>query len=168
MPENANREAANPRGCWVLPISRFENEGGPEVSPEIHHANDAKSGPIGEHLPALLDAVAALLTPEEGQEMRDLARTEPDKVAELCRLILAAPPFPSEQDAAELDALIVRLCELEPWLAGYQAEMLAARRDMAPVNYAEELAKFRGWVREAEARQGRGPDGAGAGNPSAP
>jgi len=109
---------------------------------------------LSQALPAPLDTVAAFQTQEEGQEMRTLAATHTEQEAELFRLILAAPPFPTAEDAAELDALIVKLCLLEPCLAGYEAEMLAARRDMAPANYAEELAKFRRWVREAEAKHG--------------
>lgn len=169
-PENTNREAANPRGYEVFPVSRFsrfQNEGVTERTTENEHGGAGKTGQISRDLPGLLDAVAALLTPEEGQEIRAMATTQPEAAAELCRLILAAPPYPSAEDAAELDRLILRLCNLEPWLIGYQTEMLAARRDMAPANYAGELASFRRWVHEAEARHGAGPVGAGDGNPSA-
>ena len=104
-------------------------------------------------LPKLFNALAAILAPAEVEELRTLARTEPGTVAETCRLILAAPAFPSAEDAAELDRLILRLCDLEPCLAGYLPAMQQARQNMAPARYPEELAKFRQWVRQAEAKQ---------------
>ncbi len=66
----------------------------------------------------------------------------------------APPPSFKIEDVAELDCLIVRLCELEPWLADAVPEMMEARRRMAPVNLAESLTLFRGYVRDAEAAQG--------------
>jgi hypothetical protein len=119
-------------------------------------------------LPELFNALAAILAPSEVEELRTLARTEPGNVAETCRLILAAPAFPSEEDAAELDRLLVRLCDLEPWLAGYLPAMQQARQNMAPAQYPGELARFRQWVREAEAKQAGALLRGGGGNPFAP
>ena len=85
-------------------------------------------------------------------DLETQAGTNPERLAELCRLALAAPLSPSPEDTAELDALMVRLCELEPWLIGYLPEMQTARRCMAPANVAESLACFRQYVREAEAK----------------
>lgn len=109
-------------------------------------------------LPELFKALAAILEPAEIEELRELATTDPDTVAEACRLILAAPPFPTAEDAAELDRLILRLCDLEPWQAGHLPAMQEARRNMAPARYGEELAKFRQWVRHAEAKQSGATD----------
>lgn len=119
-------------------------------------------------LPELFNALAAILAPAEVEELRTLASTEPDTVAEACRLILAAPPFPSAEDAAELDRLILRLCDLEPWLAGYLPAMQAARLNLAPARYREELARFRQWVRQAEAKQAGALLGARDGGQFAP
>ncbi len=119
-------------------------------------------------LPELFNTLAAILEPAEVEELRTLARTEPDTVAETCRLILAAPAFPSAEDAAELDRLILRLCDLEPCLAGYLPAMQQARQNMAPAQCPEELACFRQWVREAEAKQAGALLGGGGGNPFAP
>lgn len=170
LPGNA-KQAENPHGYAVFPVSRlsrFQNEGGPEKNTKTGNAGEKKSGAIPEHLPDLLDAMAAVLDPAEVEELRGQARTEPDTVAEACRLILVAPPFPTAEDAAELDRLILRLCNLEPWLAGYLPEMQAARLRMAPARYPAELSCFRRWVREAEAKHGAAPVGAGDGSPSAP
>jgi hypothetical protein len=98
------------------------------------------------------------------------AAQQQDETANACEK--NAPPisqplpelFP--EDVAELDALMVCLCELEPWLAGYLPEMQATRRSMAPANVAESLTQFRGYVREAEARRGA-VLGAGDGKSSA-
>jgi hypothetical protein len=130
---------------------------------------DCKEGANGtpSPLPKLFNALAAILEPAEVEELRTLATTEPDTVAETCRLILAAPAFPTAEDAAELDRLIVRLCDLEPLLAGYLPAMRAARLNMAPARYHEELARFRQWVRQAEAKQAGALLGAGAGDPFA-
>lgn len=63
------------------------------------------------------------------------------------------PAAHTTEDVAELDRLIVRLAELEaPWLAGYLPGLLDARRRMAPIHVAENLANFRRWVAEAEVR----------------
>lgn len=156
LPGNA-KQAANPHGYAVFPVSRFsrfQNEGGPEKNTETGNAGEKKAGAIPEHLPDLLNAMAAVLGPAEVDELREQARAEPDTVAEVCRLILAAPSFPTAEDAAELDRLILRLCDLEPWLAGYLPEMQAARLSMAPAQVHIDLARFREWVREAEARAG--------------
>lgn len=65
------------------------------------------------------------------------------------------PTKPSEgveytlEDVAELDRLIERLCQLEPWLADALPEMQEARRCMAPANLAESLELFRGYVQAA-------------------
>ncbi len=62
------------------------------------------------------------------------------------------------EDVAELDALIVRLAELEaPWLGGYLPVIQGARRRMAPIHVAEALSQFRQWVAEAEARTNLNP-----------
>jgi hypothetical protein len=156
LPGNA-KQAANPHGYAVFPVSRFsrfQNEGGPEKNTETGNAGEKKAGAIPEHLPDLLNAMVAVLDPAEVDELREQARTEPDTVAEVCRLILAAPSFPTAEDVAELDRLILRLCDLEPWLAGYLPEMQAARLSMAPAQVHIDLARFREWVREAEARAG--------------
>ena len=170
LPGNT-KQAANPHGYAVFPVSRFsrfQNEGGPEKNTETGNAGEKKAGAIPEHLPDLLNAMAAVLDPAEVDELREQARTEPDTVAEVCRLILAAPSFPTAEDAAELDRLILRLCDLEPWLAGYLPEMQAARLAMAPARHPAELARFRAWVKQAEERNGAAPLGAGNGSPSAP
>lgn len=170
LPGNA-KQAANPHGYAVFPVSRFsrfQNEGGPEKNTETGNAGEKKAGAIPECLPDLLNAMAAVLDPAEVDELREQARTEPDTVAEVCRLILAAPSFPTAEDAAELDRLILRLCDLEPWLAGYLPEMQAARLAMAPARHPAELARFRAWVKQAEERNGAAPLGAGDGSPSAP
>lgn len=170
LPGNA-KQAANPHGYAVFPVSRFsrfQNEGGPEKNTETGNAGEKKAGAIPEHLPDLLNAMAAVLDPAEVDELRSMAAGNPEQAAEVCRLILAAPPFPTAEDAAELDRLILRLCDLEPWLAGYLPKMQAARRAMAPTRYALELARFRQWVREAEAKHGAAPVGAGHGSLSAP
>jgi hypothetical protein len=113
-----------------------------------------------------LDAVATRVGHATVEELQAQAGTDAERLAKLCRLILAAPPSPTPEDVAELDALMVRLCELEPWLAGYLPEMQSARRSMAPANVAQSLACFRQYVREAEARRGA-VLGAGDGKPSA-
>jgi hypothetical protein len=101
----------------------------------------------------LLNAVEARIGSGGLDELRTQAGEEPGRLAELCRLILAAPPAPTAEDIAELDRLIVRLAELEaPWLAGYLPGMLEARRRMAPIHVAENLSHFRRWVAEAEDR----------------
>lgn len=161
--ENQNREAANQHGYAVSPISRFQNEGAAQQQDETANACEKITPPISPPLPELLDAVAARLGPAVLDELQTQAGTNP---AELCGLALAVPPSPTPEDAAELDALMVRLCELEPWLAGYLPEMQTARRCMAPANVAESLGNFRQWVREAEARRGA-VMGAGDGKPSA-
>lgn len=169
LPGNA-KQPANPHGYAVFPVSRFsrfQNEGGPEKNTETGSRCEEKAEAISAHLPDLLNAMVAVLDPAEVDELREQARTEPDTVAEVCRLILAAPSFPTAEDAAELDRLIVRLCDLEPWLAGYLPEMQAARLAMAPARYPAELARFRRWVREAEARAGGRPGGGEVVNPSA-
>jgi hypothetical protein len=103
----------------------------------------------------------------EVDELRTMAMGNPEQTAEVCWLILTAPSFPTAEDAAELDRLIVRLCELEPWLAGFQADMLAARLRMAPAQVHIDLARFRQWVRTAEAKHGAAL-GAGRGESFAP
>lgn len=136
--ENQNREAANPHGYAVSPVSRFsrfQNKGAAQQQDETANACEKKPAHISELIPAVLNALAAHLEPALPEE-----NTE-------------APPSPTPEDVAELDALMVRLCELESWLAGYLPEMQAARRSMAPVNVAESLACFRQYVREAEARR---------------
>ena len=139
--ENKNREAANPHGHAVSPVSRFsrfQNEGAAQQQDETPNACEEKPAHISELIPAVLNAMAAHLEsalPEENTE---------------------APPSPTPEEVAELDALMVRLCELEPWLAGYLPEMQTARRSMAPVNVAESLACFRHYVREEDARRGAG------------
>ena len=117
-----NREAANPRGYAVFPVSRFsrfENEGAAQQRDETANACEKKPAPIPEHLPELLKAVAARIGRATAEELHAQAGTNPERLAQLCRLILAAPPTPTPEDVAELDALMVRLCELEPWLSGY-------------------------------------------------
>lgn len=104
----------------------------------------------------LLAAAESRIGPGGMDELRTQAGDDPDRLAELARLILASPPAPTAEDVAELDRLIVRLCELEkPWLEGFLPEMQDARRRMAPVHVAEALANFRRWVAEAETRNGR-------------
>jgi hypothetical protein len=167
--ENQNRAAANPHGYAVFPEPRFsrsENEGAAQQQDETANACEKNATPLSQPLPELLDAVAARVGPATVEELQTQAGTDAERLAQLCRLILAAPPSPTPEDVAELDALMVRLCELEPWLAGYLPEMQAARRSMAPANVAESLARFRQWVREAEARRGA-VLGAGDGKPSA-
>ncbi len=139
-------------GFPVFPVSKQGGAG--KKTEKSSPQGDEKPRPIPEQLPELLDAIATLLDPAEVEELRTLSTTEPDTVADTCRLILPAPPFPTAEDAAELDRLIVRLCDLEPWLAGYLPKMQAARLNMAPAIYGEELAKFRQWINEAEAKTG--------------
>ena len=167
--ENQNREAANPHGYAVFPVSRFsrfQNEGAAQQRDETANACEKNTPPISQPLPELLDAVAVRVDPGTAEELQTQAGENPERLAQLCRLVLAAPPSPTPEDVAELDALMVRLCELEPWLSGYLPEMQAARRSMAPANVAESLARFREYVRDAEARRG-GVLGAGDGKPSA-
>jgi hypothetical protein len=167
--ENQNRAAANPHGYAVFPEPRFsrsENEGAAQQQDETANACEKNAPPLSQPLPELLDAVAARVGPATVEELQTQAGTDAERLAQLCRLILAAPPSPTPEDVAELDALMVRLCELETWLAGYLPEMQAARRSMAPANVAESLARFRQWVREAEVRRGA-VLGAGNGEPSA-
>ncbi|MDA8129665.1 MAG: hypothetical protein M0Z73_13345 [Betaproteobacteria bacterium] len=157
-----NREAANPRGYAVFPVSRFsrfQNEGAAQQRDESANACEEKPAPI----PELFEAVAAHVGPAGLAELKAQAGPDAERLAELCRLVLVAPPFPTSEDVAELDALMVRLCELEPWLTGYLSEMQSARRSMAPANVAGSLAEFRRFVREAEARRGA-VLGAGRGN----
>ncbi|MBW8459149.1 MAG: hypothetical protein K0M58_12015 [Thiobacillus sp.] len=167
--ENQNREAANPHGYTAFPVSRFsrfQNEGAAQQQDETANACEKNTPSISQPLPELLNAVAARLGPAVLDDLQTQAGTNPERLAELCGLALAVPPSPTPEDAAELDALMVRLCELELWLAGYLPEMRTARRCMAPANVAESLACFRRWVREAEARRGA-VLGAGDGKPSA-
>jgi len=158
--ENAdfqNREAANPRGYAVSPVprsSRSQNEGAAQQQDETANACEEKPAPISEPLPELFEAVAARVGPATLAELKAHAGPDAERLAELCRLVLMAPPAFTLEDVAELDALMVRLCELEPWLAGYLPEMQSARRSMAPANVAQSLTEFRQWVREAEARRG--------------
>lgn len=105
--------------------------------------------------------MAAILTADELGHLRAMSGTDPDTVADACRLILIAPAYPTPEDVAELDGLMVRLCALVPWLAGFLPEMQAARHRMAPADVADNLARFRIWVVRAEepgraARLGRG------------
>ena len=161
-PENQNREAANPHGYAVSPVSRFsrfQNEGAAQQQDETGHACEQIHAPTSEPLPVLLDAVAARLGPALLDELKTQAGSTPEHLAELGRLILMPPP----EDLAELDRLMVDLCELEPLLAGYLPEMQAARHCMAPANVTESLACFRQYVREAEAKRGA-VLGAGGGN----
>lgn len=107
---------------------------------------------------ALLTAAEARIGPGGLNELRTQAGGDPERLAELCRLILAAPPAPTAEEIAELDHLIVRLCDLEaPWLEGFLPEIQDARRRMAPVHVAENLANFRRWVTEAERRTASDP-----------
>lgn len=73
--------------------------------------------------------------------------------------------FPTLEEVEELDRLIVRLCDLVPWLSGFLPEIQAARRRMAPSGVAQELVKFRRWVAASEQReeQGAGRMGAASG-----
>lgn len=103
-------------------------------------------------IPELLRAVEARIGSGGLNELRSQAGGDPARLAELARLILAAPPAPTAEDIAELDRLIVRLAELEPWLAGYLPGLLESRRRMAPIHVAENLFYFRQWVADAEAR----------------
>ena len=164
--ENQNREAANPHGYMAFPVSRFsrfQNEGAAQQQDETANACEKNTPSISQPLPELLNAVAARLGPAVLDDLQTQAGTNPERLAELCGLALAVPPSPTPEDAAELDALMVRLCELEPWLTGYLSEMQSARRSMAPANVAGSLAEFRRFVREAEARRGA-VLGAGRGN----
>ena len=158
-------ESRMDKGFPVFPV---EKTGGPEIKPNAGTDCEEKGGGIPEHLPDFLDAMAAILDPAEVDELRSMAAGNPEQAAEVCRLILAAPPFPTAVDAAELDRLIVQLCDLEPWLVGYLPEMQAARLAMAPARYPLELSRFRAWVKQAEEKHGAAPMGAGQGNPSAP
>ncbi len=153
--EIQNREGSNPHGCEVFTVSRFsrfQNEGGRAKDGNIDPQGAEKPQAIPEHLPELLDAVAAILTAGELDHLRALSGTDPDTVADACRLLLNTPPMPTPEDVAELDGLMVRLCALVPWLAGFLPEMQAARLRMAPAEVACNLARFRRWVREAERR----------------
>lgn len=150
----------------ILPVSRFQNEGPAQQQDKTANACEKNTPPLSEHLPRLLDAVAARLGPAAVEELQTQAGGNAERLAELSRLVLAAPPSPTPDDVAELGALMVELCELEPWLAGYLPEMQAARRSMAPANVAESLTCFRQYVREAEARRGA-VLGAGEGKSSA-
>jgi len=169
-PEIQNREGWKPHGCEVFPVSRFsrfQNRGVPERNGENGPQAGDETQAIPEHLPELLDAVAAILTAGELEHLRAMSGTDPDTVADACRLILTAPPFPTPEDVAELDRRILKLCDLEPWLAGYLPELQAARRRMAPADVALNLAKFAEWIREAETKPGRRA-GAGSGELLAP
>jgi hypothetical protein len=145
--DSQNREAANPHGYTVSPVSRFsrfQNEGAAQQQDEDGNGTEKNIQHISSLLPDVLEAIAANLEPASPEE----------------------PPSPTHEEIAELDALMVYLCELEPWLARYLPEMQAARRRMAPANLAESLACFRRYIREAEARRGA-MLGAGDGIPSA-
>lgn len=164
--ENQNREAANPHGYKVSPVSRFSrfgNEGAAQRPNETANACEQIPAPISEPLPVLLDAIAARLGPAVLDELKAQAGVNTEHLAELCRLVLRSPLSPPPEDLAELDRLMVDLCELEPLLAGYLPEMQAARHCMAPANVTESLACFRQYVREAEAKRGA-VLGAGGGN----
>jgi hypothetical protein len=167
--ENENWEAANPHGYAVPPVSQFpqlKNKGAAQQLNKTANACEKKPAPISQPHPDLLNAVAARLGRLASEDLQTQAGGNSERLADLCRLALAAPPSPTPEDVAELDALMVRLCELEPWLAGYLPEMQAARRRMAPGTVAESLACFRRYVREAEARRGA-VMGAGIGSLSA-
>jgi hypothetical protein len=155
--ENQNREAANPHEYRVFPVSRFsrfQNEGAAQQQDKAANACEKNPAPISQPQPELLNAVAARLGRLAAEDLQTQAGGNAERLAELCRLVLAAAPSPTPGDVAELDALMVELCELEPWLAGYLPEMQAARRSMAPAAVAESLTAFRQYVREAEARRG--------------
>ncbi len=139
----------------------------PQATPTGQDRDEQAAG-LSPHLSELLDALAARLEPDELEELRALAINDPDQTAEACRLILAAPAFPTAEDAAELDRLILRLCELEPHLSGYLPAMQSARLNMAPVRYAGELASFRRWVHQAEAKQAGALACGGVAEPFAP
>ena len=154
-PEIQNREGSNPHGYEVSPVSRFsrfQNKGGADKDGKINAQCDDNPQAIPEHLPELLDAVAAILTAGELDHLRAMSDTEPDTVVDACRLILTAPTFPTLDAVAELDGLIVRLCGLVPWLSGFLPELQAARYRMAPADVADNLARFRRWVSKAEGK----------------
>ncbi len=156
-PDSENREAGNPRACLLSRFSRssrLENRGGTEKPEESAPSAEKNRPPISNHIPAPFEAVAAHLGRLAAEDLQTQAAGDAERMAELCRLVLAAPPSPTPDEIAELDSLMVRLCDLEPWLAGYLPEMQSARRSMAPANVAESLACFRQYVREAEARRG--------------
>lgn len=123
-------------------------------SRDSQHSQDSRRAHTkNEHERNLLEAAESRIGTGGMDELRTQAGNDPARLAELARLILASPPAPTAKDVAELDRLIVRLCDLEaPWLEGFLHEIQDARRRMAPVHVAENLANFRRWVSEAEAR----------------
>lgn len=129
------------------------NKGDSRDSRDSHdsrHAHTENEQPTGRDLLALVEA---RIDPAGLNELRGQAGNDPDRLARLARLTLASPPAPTLEDVDELDRLIVRLVELErPWLEGFLPEIQEARRRMAPIHVAENLANFRRWVAEAEAR----------------
>jgi hypothetical protein len=152
-PPGLEKHPANPHEYRVFPVSRFsrfQNKGGPDNEAINHAETNAQNAPIPEHLPALLDAVAAHVSAPELDHLRTLSDTDPDTVANACRLILTGSTFPTVEAVAELDGLMVRLCGLVPWLAGFLPEMQAARYRMAPADVADNLYRFRRWVSKAE------------------
>jgi hypothetical protein len=162
LPGNA-KQAANPHGYAVFPVSRFsrfQNEGGPEKNTETGNAGEKKAGAIPEHLPDLLNAMAAVLDPAEVDELREQARTEPDTVAEVCRLILAAPSFPTAEDVAELDRLILR----PTWNPGWPATCRKCTHGPGPSAYRPGPVSGMG---TGGGSPSRGRPGGGVVNPSA-
>ncbi|QSA97131.1 hypothetical protein [Methylococcus sp. EFPC2] len=149
-PEIENREGWKPRGVWVSRFSRFsrlQNEGGREK----HGANVLISlDAIPRNLPDLMAAIEPFADAEDRAYLSEQAESNPDHAAWYAWLLLLTPPAPTPEDLAELDGLIVRLCELWPWSKDKASKLLACRERMAPARVAEDLARFRSWVRHAE------------------
>jgi len=103
-------------------------------------------------LPDVFAALAGILGDDDIDYLRAMARTEPQQIAETARLIVAAPPFPSAEVAAEFDRLIYSLCDMENLSKAHRSKLLAARQRLAPARYYIEINQFRDWVSEAEAR----------------
>lgn len=134
------------------------NKGDSRDSQDSHDSRHARTKSEPLTVRGLLTAAEARIGPGGLNELRTQAAGDPERLAELCRLILAAPPSPTDEEIAELDRLIVRLCELEaPWLEGFLPEIQDARRRMAPAHVAENLANFRRWVAAAERRTASEP-----------
>lgn len=146
-PKIENREGCKPSGVWVSRFSRLQNEG----VREKHGTNvliplDA----IPRNLPDLLALVEPFTDVEDRAHLSEQAESNLDHAAWYAWLLLLTPLPPTPEDLAELDRLIVRLCELVPWAKDEAPELLAWRRRMAPAQLAENLARFRSWVRHVE------------------
>ena len=152
---------------WLetLPADTKPPSSGPEKAKagskarQTEPGNRAPASAPGPTLAELLARVQPLTDADDRAYLETRAATDPEGTAALCQLILAFPRPPTAAEVAELDNLIVRLCELWPWAKGMASELLRLRRRMAPARVIEELELFRAWVRESEAGSQRAGNG---------